>query len=263
MIRVVSALFPFRAALDAVDAALNDAGGLGGALAHLAALTRRLGASVARARAAALRVGLRPLVRSAACSAMCPCGSASTAQRTAIRPLALVRRRRVRRGRRAQPRAHRAVGADPRRGALHARRAGRDAAPRRRGLGDRHRLRVRDPRPRARRPRSSGASRWATSSRGAWRNATLGYWVAAAAGGRGHGTDAARLICAFAFEHAGLHRVQPAVIPRNVRSIRVVEKAGFRREGRALRYLNIAGRWEDHEIFAMTLEDWEARRRDR
>jgi ABC-type transport system involved in cytochrome c biogenesis permease component len=38
-IRVVSALFPFRASLDATDAALNDAGGLGGALAHLAALT--------------------------------------------------------------------------------------------------------------------------------------------------------------------------------------------------------------------------------
>jgi ABC-2 type transport system permease protein len=37
-IRVVSALFPFRASLDAIDAALNDAGGLGGALAHLAAL---------------------------------------------------------------------------------------------------------------------------------------------------------------------------------------------------------------------------------
>ena len=60
----------------------------------------------------------------------------------------------------------------------------------------------------------------------------------------------------FAFDHAGLHRVQPAVIPRNIRSIRVVEKAGFRREGRALRYLNIAGQWEDHDIFAMTLEDW-------
>jgi ABC-type transport system involved in cytochrome c biogenesis permease component len=37
-LRVVSALFPFRASLDAVDAALNGAGGLGGALAHLAAL---------------------------------------------------------------------------------------------------------------------------------------------------------------------------------------------------------------------------------
>lgn len=96
---------------------------------------------------------------------------------------------------------------------------------------------------------------------GAWRNATLGYWVAAAVGGRGHATTAARLVCEFAFEHAGLHRVQPAVIPRNIRSIRVVEKAGFRHEGRALRYLNIAGRWEDHEIFAMTLEDWQARDR--
>jgi ABC-type transport system involved in cytochrome c biogenesis permease component len=37
-IRVISALFPFRASLDATDAALNDAGGLGGALVHLAAL---------------------------------------------------------------------------------------------------------------------------------------------------------------------------------------------------------------------------------
>jgi ribosomal-protein-alanine N-acetyltransferase len=94
---------------------------------------------------------------------------------------------------------------------------------------------------------------------GAWGNATLGYWVAAAAGGRGHATEAVRLICGFAFERAGLHRVQPAVIPRNIRSIRVVEKAGFRREGRALRYLQIAGRWEDHDIFAMTSEDWQAR----
>jgi ribosomal-protein-alanine N-acetyltransferase len=99
--------------------------------------------------------------------------------------------------------------------------------------------------------------------RGAWRNATLGYWVSAATGGRGHATSAARLICEFAFDHAGLHRVQPAVIPRNVRSIRVVEKAGFRREGRALKYLNIAGNWEDHDIFALTGEDWEARRGDR
>jgi ribosomal-protein-alanine N-acetyltransferase len=99
--------------------------------------------------------------------------------------------------------------------------------------------------------------------RGAWRNATLGYWIAESAGGRGHGTTAAKLICEFAFHHAGLHRVQPAVIPRNIRSIRVVEKAGFRREGRALKYLNIAGRWEDHDIFALTLEDWEARNGDR
>ncbi len=38
LIRVVSALFPFKPTLDALDAALNDAGGLGTALFHLAAL---------------------------------------------------------------------------------------------------------------------------------------------------------------------------------------------------------------------------------
>lgn len=43
-IRAVSALFPFRPALHAVDAAFNDAGGFGGALAHLAALVVGWGA---------------------------------------------------------------------------------------------------------------------------------------------------------------------------------------------------------------------------
>jgi ABC-type transport system involved in cytochrome c biogenesis permease component len=38
VIRVISALFPFKPTLDALDAALNDAGGLGVALLHLAAL---------------------------------------------------------------------------------------------------------------------------------------------------------------------------------------------------------------------------------
>jgi ribosomal-protein-alanine N-acetyltransferase len=68
------------------------------------------------------------------------------------------------------------------------------------------------------------------------------------------------LILQFAFEQARLHRVQPAVIPRNVASIRVVQKAGFRLEGRAERYLQIGGVWEDHDIFAMTAEEWRAKR---
>jgi ABC-2 type transport system permease protein len=53
VIRFLSALFPFRAALDAIDGALNAGGpGLGGALAHLAVLTA---AYLAIARAALRR----------------------------------------------------------------------------------------------------------------------------------------------------------------------------------------------------------------
>jgi hypothetical protein len=44
VIRAVSAIFPFKPTLDALDAALNDSGGLGQALAHLAALMVAFGA---------------------------------------------------------------------------------------------------------------------------------------------------------------------------------------------------------------------------
>jgi ABC-2 type transport system permease protein len=43
VIRAVSAAFPFKPALDALDAALNDAGGIGGPLLHLAGLTLAFG----------------------------------------------------------------------------------------------------------------------------------------------------------------------------------------------------------------------------
>lgn len=95
--------------------------------------------------------------------------------------------------------------------------------------------------------------------RGAWQNATIGYWISEDTCGHGHASTAVGLVCSFAFEHAGLHRVQPAIMPRNARSRRVVEKNGFRHEGCALRYLQIDGVWEDHDIFAMTTEDWQQR----
>jgi ribosomal-protein-alanine N-acetyltransferase len=94
-------------------------------------------------------------------------------------------------------------------------------------------------------------------SRGAWQNATLGYYIDEASTGKGYATDAVRLALQFAFGSAGLHRVQAAVLPRNVASRRVLEKAGFVREGRSTKYLQINGVWEDHEMFAVTAEDWQ------
>jgi ribosomal-protein-alanine N-acetyltransferase len=91
--------------------------------------------------------------------------------------------------------------------------------------------------------------------RGAMEGAYLGYWVAGDAQGRGLATALVAAAVRFAFATAGLHRVQAAVMPRNLGSLRVLAKNGFREEGLALRYLQIAGRWEDHTIFARTVED--------
>ncbi len=93
--------------------------------------------------------------------------------------------------------------------------------------------------------------------RGAMYGAYLGYWMSEDVQGRGYVTEALRAVLDFAFGPAGLHRVQAAIMPRNARSLRVIEKLGFRREGYAERYLQIAGKWEDHIVFARTREEHE------
>jgi ribosomal-protein-alanine N-acetyltransferase len=92
--------------------------------------------------------------------------------------------------------------------------------------------------------------------RGAFLNAHLGYWIDAEHEGQGLMTEAVCEATAFAFDALRLHRVQAAVMPRNTASQRVLEKAGYRREGLAERYLCIAGKWEDHILYAVTGEEW-------
>jgi ribosomal-protein-alanine N-acetyltransferase len=91
---------------------------------------------------------------------------------------------------------------------------------------------------------------------GPFLNAHVGYFVSERHNGKGYATDALRQAVDAAFGPLELHRVQAAAIPRNVPSIRVLEKAGFREEGLALRYLQINGAWEDHRLYAVTAEEW-------
>jgi len=96
--------------------------------------------------------------------------------------------------------------------------------------------------------------------RGAFQSGYIGYWVDRAQAGNGYVAEALVLVARYAFEDLRLHRLQIAIIPRNHRSRRVVEKLGLRDEGTALRYLEINGVWEDHVRYAITTEDWIERR---
>jgi [ribosomal protein S5]-alanine N-acetyltransferase len=89
---------------------------------------------------------------------------------------------------------------------------------------------------------------------GPFGSAFLGYAIDELHAGHGYATQAVTRITDLAFEH-GLHRVQAAVVLKNEASRRVLEKNGYRYEGRALRYLSVDGRWRDHDIFAVTVED--------
>jgi len=69
-------------------------------------------------------------------------------------------------------------------------------------------------------------------------------------------SEAVRLALRHAFMKLKLHRVEANVVPRNRASKGLVKKLGFRYEGTAKRYLRIAGKWQDHEHWAMTVEEW-------
>lgn len=91
--------------------------------------------------------------------------------------------------------------------------------------------------------------------RGAFDSCALGYWVDGRVAGRGVTPTAVALVVDHAFGPVGLHRVEANVRPENVASLRVVEKLGFRREGRHERYLYIDGAWRDHLCHALVRDD--------
>lgn len=96
--------------------------------------------------------------------------------------------------------------------------------------------------------------------REALQSGILGYLLDEAHNGKGYATEAAVLMCRYAFEELGLHRLEAGVMPSNVGSWRVLEKAGFVREGLERKKLMINGVWEDHYLYSMLETDWEARK---
>jgi RimJ/RimL family protein N-acetyltransferase len=86
--------------------------------------------------------------------------------------------------------------------------------------------------------------------------AMTGYAMMAAWRGRGHATRAVRLLAGWAFTHAGLARIIAGTVPENVASQRVLERAGFQREGRQRSRLpGPAGTRVDDVLYALLPED--------
>jgi len=95
--------------------------------------------------------------------------------------------------------------------------------------------------------------------RGVFQSAYLGYYALAPHAGRGYMSEGLALALRVAFRRLKLHRVEANVQPGNKRSIALARRAGFKREGFSRRYVKIAGRWRDHQRWALLVEDWERR----
>lgn len=91
--------------------------------------------------------------------------------------------------------------------------------------------------------------------RGVTQAASLGYWMGEPFAGQGYMSAAVRSSLPFAFNSLSLHRVEAACIPDNQRSIQLLQRLGFQREGYAREYLCIDGSWRDHVLFAILKKD--------
>jgi ribosomal-protein-alanine N-acetyltransferase len=95
--------------------------------------------------------------------------------------------------------------------------------------------------------------------RGVFQCATASWMISVDYAQKGLGTEGLAAMLDFAFgppmRGLALHRVQANIIPTNTASIRLAEKTGFRREGLAKRYLEIAGRWQDHFMYAKLADE--------
>ena len=87
------------------------------------------------------------------------------------------------------------------------------------------------------------------------RTAELGYWLIPRARGRGLGSRAVALLAPWAVIDARLARVEALVVPQNIASQRVLEKARFRREGLLRSYLVFDRRRADAFIYSLLPSD--------
>jgi len=91
--------------------------------------------------------------------------------------------------------------------------------------------------------------------RGVVQAATLGYWLGEPHARQGLMSAAVRAVTGYAFATLRLHRIEASCLPHNEASTKLLERAGFTREGYARAYLRIDGLWQDHLLYGLLETD--------
>lgn len=74
--------------------------------------------------------------------------------------------------------------------------------------------------------------------------------------GNGYAMESIEKVLDYLFIDLGKHRVIASVDPGNVKSLKLLEKLGFRKEAHFKKSIFLHGKWVDDVIFAMLKEEW-------
>lgn len=88
------------------------------------------------------------------------------------------------------------------------------------------------------------------------RRAEIGFAIGSAWWGRGFGTATVTRLVEYAFGPLGVCRLEADVDPRNVASLRVLERLGFKREGLLRERYRVAGEVQDSVILGLLRSEW-------
>lgn len=86
--------------------------------------------------------------------------------------------------------------------------------------------------------------------------ADVGYAMNRRCWGKGYATEAIRRVVRFGFEVMNLNRIGAVVLPENIASIRVLEKAGLTFEGVRREFAFIAGAYHDLHSYSILKREW-------
>lgn len=79
----------------------------------------------------------------------------------------------------------------------------------------------------------------------------IGYSIDYSKKNKGYMTEAVQKGLEIMFKEYELHRIEATVMPKNLPSLKVLEKLNFENEGLSKKYQKINGQWEDHFRLAL------------
>ena len=90
---------------------------------------------------------------------------------------------------------------------------------------------------------------------GVSKSCTVGYWMGKDFTRQGYMAEALKASVLHTFTVLDISRIQAGCLPENAPSRALLEKSGFKYEGVAQSYLQIAGRWRNHVLYANLRRD--------
>ena len=84
----------------------------------------------------------------------------------------------------------------------------------------------------------------------------IGYSLVPNERGKGNGTEAVEIMVDYLFLSKNIMRVQACTDTRNLASQKVLEKAGFKKEGTMRKYLFVRGQLRDACLYSVLREEW-------